>query len=207
MQSRALLLLSAAILMAGSLCCARGQAVVAGYERRQMPLSVGIGMSNFDLDYGKDSGGERRMNGLTASLDTDIPRASGLLKGFGLEIEGRDLNYLRPSTLAVMRQSTILGGSTYTWPYSRTVRPLAKYLVGMGSIHFPNPRDPKYTHDTRMVLAPGIGLECRLFGTLSVRGDYEYQFWRRIFGPHSLTPNGFTVTTVYDFRSSHQNRF
>ena len=161
-------------------------------------------MSNYDLDYGKDKSGERRMNGLTAWADTDVPVASRLLKGFGLEIEGRDINMGRPVSITRMRQSTILGGPVYSWPGSR-VRPYAKYLWGIGSIDFP--KKGPYDHDTRAVTAPGIGLEGRVFGALWVHGDYEYQFWPHIFGPHALNPNGFTFGTVYDFRTRTRNRY
>jgi hypothetical protein len=34
-----------------------------------------------------------------------------------------------------------------------------------------------------------------------VRGDYEYQYWRHIFGPHDLNPNGVTIGVSYDFGS------
>jgi hypothetical protein len=30
------------------------------------------------------------------------------------------------------------------------------------------------------------------------RGEYEYQMWHAIFGPHDLTPQGFTFGVVYD---------
>ena len=192
-----------ALLVAGSLGSARAQTVYSAHQPQPLPLAVGFGVSNFDLDYGKDVNRERRMTGITATFDTGLPHASGLLRGFGLEVEGRDINYSRPASLNRMRQTTILGGTTYTWPYSRTVHPFAKYLLGMGSIDFPQ-IGPKYKHDTRAIQAPGIGLECKLFHALSVRGDYEYQFWPHLYGPHSLTPNGFTLATLYDFRHARR---
>jgi hypothetical protein len=189
----------------GSLASVHGQSIFAGQQRgTQAPLAVGVGMSNFDIDWGYNRSGERRMNGITMTLDTDLPRATGLLKGFGMEVEGRDLNYYRPADMKRMRQSTILGGSTYAWPYSQNVRPFVKYLWGMGSIDFP--RKGHYSHDTRMVQAPGVGLECRLFDRMWLRGDYEYQFWPHLFGPHSLNPNGFTVSTLYDIRRPIRTR-
>lgn len=205
MQVKKIILLFVTIATAGSLTVARGQAVSAAHERH-VPYSVGLGMSNFDLDYGNDKGVERRMNGITAWAKMDLPGATALLRGFGMEAEGRDVNYMRPSTLPRMRQSTILVGTNYTWPYSRRFRPYAKYLWGLGSISFPS-KNQKYTHDTRAVLAPGFGLECRAFGALMVRADYEYQFWGHMFGPHSLNPNGFTLGTVYDFGYRNRNRY
>jgi len=204
MKIKVSLWLLGAILVAGSLSCARGQ-VVSSAQERHFPVALGFGMSNFDLDWGRDKNGERRMNGLTATFDTNLPRASGLLRGFELEVEGRDINYLRPTTLSAMRQSTLLGGSAYSWPYSHRFRPFAKYLWGLGNINFAP--TGKYRSDSRMVMAPGGGLECKVFGALWVRGDYEYQFWPHLFGPNALNPNGITISTIYDFRTKERTRY
>ncbi len=168
-------------------------------QERHLPVAVGFGMSNFDLDYGKDNGGERRMNGITVWLDWTPPTVHPLLRGFSLEIEGRDINSLRPSTLNRMRQDTFAGGVVYNFPHYHIAQPYFQYLLGMGSIDFPS-KNPHYTHDTRAIQAPGGGLEVRVFGNMKVRGAYEYQFWPHIFGPHTLNPNGFTIGTEYDFR-------
>jgi len=204
MNLKAYLPLFGAILMAGLPSCARGQ-VASSAQERQLPIALGFGVSNYDIDWGKAKSGERRMAGITATLDTDLPHASGILKGFELEIEGRDINYSQPEGLSDMRQSTILGGSVYSWPYSHKVRPFAKYLWGLGAIDIA--RVGPYRHDTQMVMAPGGGLECRVFGAVWVRGDYEYQFWPHFLGRNTLTPNGFTISTIYDFRTRSRNRY
>jgi hypothetical protein len=170
-------------------------------QERHLPFAIGTGISNFDLDYGKDRGGERRMEGITMWLDWGPPRLPGLLKGLSLEIEGRDINYGRPSSLKRMRQDTIDGGVVYSFPVYRVVHPYAQYLLGMGSIDFPS-KKPTYTHDTRAISAPGAGLEVKVFRNVWVRGAYEYQFWPHHFGPHALNPNGFTFGAAYDFRDS-----
>ena len=205
MRTNILLFLLAAIVMPGLFATALGQAIPAAGQQRSLPVAVGFGVSNFDLDWGWDKNGQRRMTGMTATLDAPLPGASGLLRGFGMEIEGRDINYLRPASYSNLRESTILGGSTYTWPYSRTFRPFAKYLWGIGAINFP--RIGSRSHETRVVMAPGIGLQCRLFGGLWVRGDYEYQFWRQFLPHHDLTPSGFTISTMYDFKTGDRRRF
>jgi opacity protein-like surface antigen len=69
--------------------------------------------------------------------------------------------------------------------------------MGIGSIDFPN--GTTYSHDTRAVFEPGGGADVRVWKSFSVRGEYEYQFWRHIFGPRDLTPQGFTIGAVYDF--------
>ena len=100
-----------------------------------------------------------------------------------------------------MRHDTAEGGPTYTWRRLRKFQPYGKYLMGIGSIDFdPLPgAPPTYTHDTRTIYAPGGGAQYRVFKSLWVRGDYEYQFWPNLFGAHSLNPNGFTIGAMYDF--------
>jgi len=162
----------------------------------QIPITIGTGISSFNLDYGLG----RRMEGITAWLDWSPSIAPGFLRGVGLEIEGRDINFGRPSSLPRMRQDTATGGVVYSFPYRHRVHPYGKYLVGVGSIDFPSRNT--YTHDTRAISAPGAGVEVKVFQGIRVRGDYEYQFWPRLFGPHTLNPNGFTISTAYDFHHS-----
>jgi outer membrane protein with beta-barrel domain len=187
--------------MAGSVSCAHAQVVSAAHQG-QLPVGVGFGLSNYDLDYGPN----RRMDGATAWVNTDVPFTPRLLKGLELEVEGRDINMNRPASLKRMRQDTFLGGPTYTWRYSRTFHPYAKYFLGIGSIDFPR-IGQWYQHDTRTVEAPGVGLQCRSFGNFSFRADYEYQFWIKMFGRNDLNPNGFTFGTMYDFRTRNRSRY
>jgi opacity protein-like surface antigen len=167
-----------------------------------LPLTVGAGFSLFDLDYGQDAGTERRMEGVTAWANYAVPYTPRALRGLALEVEGRDINFNRPAALVRMRQDTLLGGVSYTWRQYRNFHPYAKGLLGIGSIDFPP--SGTYSHDTRTVFAPGGGLEYRAFRSLWVRADYEYQFWPKLFGPHTLDPNGFTIGVAYDFRRGYQ---
>ena len=157
------------------------------------PLSVGFGVADFSDDWGNRN---PRQVGLTLWIDWRLPHMPRHLQGLGLEVEGRDVNYATPSYLPGHRMDTGLGGPMYEFRRDRRVRPFVKYLIGMGSIDFPN--GTNYQHDTRVVLAPGGGADVRLLGRLSARGEYEYQYWRHIFGPHDLTPQGFTFGVVYD---------
>ncbi len=75
--------------------------------------------------------------------------------GFGIEAEGRDLNFNRPSGVSKMRQDTGLAGLIYSMTHFKNSGPMGKFLVGIGSIDFPPVGSPPYTHDTFMVLAPG----------------------------------------------------
>ena len=160
----------------------------------KLPLTVGVGLSDYSLDWG----GSRRMMGITAWVDYRF-HLPGLLNGLGVEAEGRDLNFDRPSDLTRLRQDVGLGGVNYQWRHRDRIRPYGKFLVGFGSIDFPDRRNPYYTHDTRTVLASGGGVDFRVWRNVAVRADYEYQFWRQLFGPNDLNPNGVTVGAVYDF--------
>lgn len=197
MRSRMFVCLSMAILVTFA-SPGLAQSLYSAQERH-LPIAVGTGMSNFDLDFGKDSGGERRMEGITSWLDWSPPSVPPFLRGIGLEIEGRDINSGRPSSLNRMRQDTIAGGVVYNWPRYRVAQPYFQHLLGIGSIDFAS-RNPRYTHDTRAIQAPGGGLEVTVLRNVKVRGAYEYQFWPHLFGPHKLNPNGFTFGTEYDFR-------
>jgi opacity protein-like surface antigen len=160
-----------------------------------LPLVVGVGFSNFATDFGPG----RRMDGVSVWADWQPSRLPGALRGLGIEAEGRDINFGRPSALSKMRQDTAEGGPIYTWRHYRNFHPYAKYLIGFGSIDFPP--YGTYSHDTRTVLIPGGGAEYRAYRNIWVRGDYEYQYWRHIFGPHDLNPNGVTIGVSYDFGS------
>lgn len=203
MRSKFIVLL---VLLAVSPMFAHAQVVAAGHGGRpQFRFAVGFAASDFNMDWGHDGyGNPRRMVGITAWINGDVPVLSRALKGLAIEVEGRDINYSLPPSVHRLRNSTILGGPTYTWRSHLPVRFYAKYMAGMGSIDF-GPIG-NYSHDTRAVTAPGLGVEAKLYGPLWVRGDYEYQFWRKIFGPHTLNPNGFTFGIEFDSRSLGQNR-
>jgi hypothetical protein len=161
-------------------------------EENMSPWSVGAGFSNFDLDWGHG----HRMDGITAWLDWRVPTHLPLLNRIGFEAEGHEIDFQKPSAFQVMRQETALGGVTVELPGHRRLHPYAKYLIGIGSVYF---APSGYSHDTRKVLAPGGGLDWRLrHHGLSVRAEYEYQYWRHLFGPHDLNPNGVTVGVVWN---------
>ena len=166
------------------------------YSAREgnQPFTVGAGFSNFSLDWGNTG---PRMNGYTVWGNWRIPHWRGL----GLELEARDINWSAPRTLPGHRMTTGSGGPIYEWrDWHRfpRIRPYAKFLIGYGSIDFPG-NAPNYNHDTRTVYSPGGGVNVLVWNRFSVRGEYVYQFWPNLFGHGSLTPNGFTIGTVYDF--------
>ena len=163
-----------------------------------LPLTVGVGLSSYSIDWGPG----RRMEGITAWADWNLTDAPSLLRGFSIEAEGRDLNFGRPTGLLRHRLDTFEGGPVYTWRHFHSVRPYAKYLIGIGSIDFdPYELNPAYSHDTRNVYAPGLGAQFRTTRDFWLRVDYEYQFWPKLFGTNSSNPNGITASVSYNFRA------
>jgi len=194
MRFRLFLPFSLAILMFTFAKSDLAQSIYPAAQERGIPFAIGVGPSNFDIDWGKDHGKERRMGGITMWFDWSPPDPKGLLKGIALEVEGRDMNYGQPLGLTHLRQDTFVGGVVYSWRSYRPIHPYAKYLMGVGAINSPS-------NHTSGILAPGAGLAFRAFKSVWVRGDYEYQFWPNFFGPRALNPNGFTISAAYDFRT------
>jgi opacity protein-like surface antigen len=165
-----------------------------------IPLTVGVGYSNYATDW---SG---RLSGPMLWADWNFYDYQSFLRGFGLEVEARDLNYDRTGETPNLRMDTASGGVIYSLhPYRHRFKPYAKFLIGYGSIDFNVAADPYYKHDTRTVYTPAGGLDYRLFGDVWVRGDYEYQFWTDFFDHHALNPNGVTVGIAYDLKSLHHH--
>jgi opacity protein-like surface antigen len=126
------------------------------------------------------------------------------MRGIGIEVQGRDLNFARTGDVPKLRQDTAEGGAIYRWNHYRNFHPYGKFLMGFGSIDFNNKVDPYYTHETRTVIASGGGAEYRVWRNVWVRGDYEYQFWTHFYHDHAMNPDGFTIGAVYDFKHMHQ---
>jgi opacity protein-like surface antigen len=195
---------SLAILVISTVFPALSQVVPSAREGG-LPLSVGVGISDFDLDWTTNHIEGRRMEGATVWADWSFYHAPSLLRGIGVEAEVRDINFGRPSSLTRMRQITGQGGVIYTFRRYSNVHPYAKYLMGLGSIDFLSTH-PSYKHDTRTIHSPGAGLEYRVYRNIWVRGDWEYQYWPSLFRYHTLNPNGFTIGASYDFRHHQGNR-
>jgi opacity protein-like surface antigen len=171
---------------------ARAQVAYSAREGK-LPFSVGFGVADFSDDWGTKN---PRQVGLTLWVDWRIPHLPSKLEGLGIEFEGRDVNYATPDYLPGHRMTTGLAGPMYEFRRQSRVRPFVKYLMGMGNLDFPN--NTNYQQDTRAIFAPAGGADVRLWSRFSVRGEYEYQMWHAIFGPHDLTPQGFTFGVLYD---------
>jgi hypothetical protein len=161
------------------------------------PFSVGAGVSNFNVDWGKT-----RMYGGTFWADWHPPLPS-LLNGLGLEAEARDISLDRSSTVpSDFRQDTAGGGLIYTWRHYRNFRPYGKGLLEFGSFDFRS-TNPYYSHDTRLLVASGPGVEFRTYGHFWIRAEYEYQIWGHLLGKRP-DPQGFSLGAMYDFSNFHR---
>jgi len=176
--------------------------VSAPYQSKGFPIAIGAGASSWDPDWGQG-----RMLGITAWADWYPSQLPPNLRGLGIEVEGRDVRYdrhLQPdnsdperSGQANTTEDTIGGGPIYSWRLFKNFHPYIKFIYSVGSVDFISP-SPTYSHDTRAVMAPGGGLEYRVFRQLFARADYEYQDWGPLLG-NTLTPQGITVGFNYDF--------
>jgi len=168
--------------------------VAPAYNAPGVPWSVGVGPSSFDVDWGHG-----RMLGGTIWADWYPKQIRSLVhvRGLGVEMEARDisLNQNLPPQKN-MRQDTAGGGPIFNWHVTPRFHPYFKGLLEDGSVDF-YPL-PGYSHDTRLLLAPGGGFEYRFLGPLTVRADYEYQFWLGKLLGNTLNPQGFTVGIAYD---------
>lgn len=165
-----------------------------------MPVTAGIGYSNFHTDW------NGRLGGTTIWANWGFDHLRPPLNGLGIEVEGRELNFNRtgPGPLDPrLREETLTGGPIYHWRHHHGIQPYARFLIGIGGIYFTpfDPAFPRYTHDTRTVYAPAAGMNYAFGGGLSIRGDYEYQIWPSFINNHALTPNGLTIGVFYDFRT------
>ena len=174
-----------------------------------LPLGVGVGFSDYDTGYYFPylpywSG---RMTGISAWADYSI------FHGLGVEVEGTDLFGNKPTPFppaneiyGSLSERSIQGGILYKYP--RTVfkvRPFAKALGGVGRIDFPE-KNPSYTYENSGLFSAGGGLEYKLWRTVFVRGEYEYQWWEDFRGGNqSLNPNGFTIGATYYLRGIHRH--
>ena len=195
------LMLAAFFLANASSMFAQGVTAVKGGSTSQ--LAVGGGASYYNVDWGRS-----RMLGYTLWADWRPPLLPRYLNGLHIELEGRDLNWNQGEKPPGFRLVTGSGGAMYEWHHYKNFRPYAKCLVGFGSIYFGKdqggvPSKP-YTHDTRTVYAPGLGIEYRVVKNLWARADYEYQFWPKLTGNTFLNPQGFTFGAVYEIRTGRR---
>jgi opacity protein-like surface antigen len=156
------------------------------------PIGVGVGISRYDLDYGPG----RYMEGA-------VVRASvGLFHGLGVDVNARSIFMNTPASLTRMQQNTFLAGAFYEAHPIFHVQPFVRFAGGLGTIEFPS-RNPAYTRDSYTVYAPSGGVEVPVSRKVSIRAEYEYQFWKDFQSNNDLTPQGWTLGVTYYVRGRH----
>jgi hypothetical protein len=138
---------------------------------------IGAGASGYYLQYG----GVKNL-GLTGFVDADS------IRRWGIEGEGRWLDYHQTANI---HAETYLAGPRYHFNVGR-LQPYVKGLAGVGKFNFPY----NYAYGSYFVIAPGAGMDYRLTRRVSVRADFEYQYWPQFtFGP--MSSSGVTTGIRY----------
>jgi hypothetical protein len=175
-----------------------------------LPLGVGGGISDYDTDYYRPFipywGG--RMVGISAWADYSI------FHGLGVEVEGNYTFAGKPRVVVPtgdtaygsLKEQTIQGGIIYKYPHPfYGLRPFAKALGGAGRVNFPS-TDPFYTSEDSGLYSIGGGVEYKVWRTVFVRGQYEYQWWKDFrSGTQPLNPSGFSAGATYYLRGVHRH--
>jgi opacity protein-like surface antigen len=151
------------------------------------------------------------MEGPTIWVDVYKDFGPKYLHGLGIEMEAHDISFNRPPNVpSNFREDTLGGGPIYSWRPIKNLSIFGKLEWEEASIDF-HGSFPDYNHETRGLYALGGGLEYRIWRHVSVRGEYEAQFWQTLFQDHtiatptgfSLRPRGVTLGAVYEFDHLH----
>lgn len=168
-------------------------------------LRAGAEVSSFNPDYSCGSdvpfGCNSQLVGPTALFDLDVaPR-------WGVEGEARWLHWDGPGSQI---ESNYLAGPRYRVLHFDRFGGWVKVMLGAGLVTTPNWPSVNSVKGSYFAYAPGGTVEYRLTDRLSLRGDYEFQFWPSFAGPpgdnssgmfvehnHGLTPNGFSLGVTW----------
>lgn len=190
------------------------QTVPAAYESPSR-LSVGLGVCGYNDAFhtpGTLPYPAGIMEGAAIWLDFYPNRGPAFLRGLGVEAEGRDIEFGRPSDQpSNLREDTGGGGAIYSWRHYRKFTPYAKYTWEQGSVDFKGV--PGYNHDDRYLRAFGGGVDYRISPNIWARADYEEQSWQRLFVNYKVTPitwfilkpRGVTVGVSYNVHFRHRH--
>jgi len=195
MRTKAMLAVIASVAI--GFCATELSAQVApAAQRGGFPISIGFGMSGYNLDYGPG----RWMEGPV------IRAGFGIFHGLGVDVSARSIFMNTPPELTRMQQNTFLAGAFYDGWHKGRVNPFARYAGGIGTIAFPS-RNPLYTRDSYTVYATGGGIEYQLTRKAVLRGEYEYQWWKQYHGPRDLNPQGVTLGVNYYLHGRHVREY
>jgi len=207
MRSKSYLGLAFALFLFSSAYSIFGQSAPSG-RTRKIPIAIGAGFSGYNPDYGHG-----HILGGTLWIDYYPNKLPSYLRGFGVELEARDLNYGRsPDLPGNLREDTAQGGLIYAWPRYRNFRPYGKFSEGYGNADAESDAGLRY-HNSRTIFSGGGGFEYRLVRSVWLRADYEYGVWPDFFKHPAtpttpalpagrLNPQGFTLGAVYHFDRS-----
>jgi hypothetical protein len=187
--------LTLAVVLAAPTLPALAQAAPAAGANGGAPISLGGGFSAWNVDYGTGA-----MEGGTVWADWNLQTTTPAVRGFSLEAEFRDISLGGSTSQPNIRQDTGLAGLKYACPHYQNFRPYIKVLGGLGSEDFLSAY-PNYNHDTRGLVAIGVGADFHAAGPIWVRADYEYQFWE-YFNTGYTEPNGVTIGFMYNFKGA-----
>jgi opacity protein-like surface antigen len=170
----------------------RLRAQAAPAARGGAGLWAGAEYSNFSPDFGPS----QRLSGIGGYLDLNWNSR------YAAEAEVR---FLRFNGFSDQYQDNYLIGPKITIFPKGKLHPYAKVLVGLGKFNFPY----QLGYGTYFALAPGAGLDYHPSPRISLRAEYEYQFWPNspaIAGEpsNSLKPNGFSAGFAYRLRLPHR---
>jgi len=131
------------------------QTVPAAWQG-SFPLSVGIGLANYNVDY-------RGANLIGPAIWIDwrpsmIPR---LPKGLGIHAEATDSSLPKAAQPPSFREDTAGGGLIYKRPFGDNFDVFGKALMGLASVDF-DAGIPNYTHSSRTFYGFGGGVDYRL---------------------------------------------
>ena len=149
-------------------------------------LQIGIGYGVANSDYGPE-----RFKGIAPYAAFDFT------PHFGVEA---DFRLLKDPDPAALYEKTYEVGARYHRAYGR-IAPYAKIMVGRGVFNY----QYSVANLAYNMGAIGGGLDYRALSFLSVRADFEYQYWSG-FPPSGLTPMVATIGVAYHFGTSGSSR-
>jgi hypothetical protein len=169
---------------------------------------AGAEFSSFNPDFTCSSsapfGCRGQLFGPTALFDFNVAPK------WGAEGEARWLHW---NGYGGQIESNYIAGGRYRIIRYHRIDLWAKFLLGGGLITTPGYPAAGSLQGSYFALAPGGTIEYPLTDRISVRGDYEFQFWPAFAGPptfnpttgaviqhdNGLTPNGFSLGVNYRF--------
>ena len=116
---------------------------------------------------------------------------------YHFDVEG-DVRWLAFGGYQGTTERSMLIGPRYIVRRFGRFEPYGKFLFGQGHIDYPYKVGPA----SYFALVPGGGVNYRFSRRLTLRAEYEYQFWRNSPGlgiqpQHPLHPNGINVGIAY----------